>query len=972
MTLPLPSRVRCGDVEVDLKAGEIYASGRIVRLQEQPLQVLRILIDHAGKVVTREEIQAKLWPNDTVVEFDNAINTAIRKIRNALEDSAENPSYVETVARRGYRLIMPVGSSQSSSDGAIGIPPLAAESDAGTAVEPEVRSASLTPGKAVSHYRVLNVIGGGGMGVVYRAEDLKLGRLVALKFLPEEVCSDPVALGRFEREARTASSLNHPNICTIYEVEEHEDRPFIAMEYLEGETLRDVIAQANVASPLDKVRKPGLSVEEILDIAIQITDGLDAAHQKGIIHRDIKPANIFLTRQRQVKILDFGLAKLITEAKETQGDRVVPKDAVAKMGSELEPEADLTRVGASIGTAGYMSPEQIDGVNVDARTDLFCFGLVLYELTTGRRAFSGNTKESFREAILHQSPVPVRELNPAAPPELEQVIGRCLEKDRNARYQQASDIRDSLKRIRRNMSSLTIPQKQLAERVADLARTSRALEPQKEKAAPQPARWPRYLIAAALLAIVAAVAGLVYRYMHPTSGPRAKAVSIAVLPFVDLSPGKDQEYFSDGLAEQLINNLARIPGMNVIARSSAFQFKGKNADSRTVGRTLNVANVLEGSVQQQGDRVRISVELTQASDGFQLWSRSYDRQIGDIFAVQDEIARSVASELQLKLTGANGAPLASSVATTTPDAYQAYLEGRYFSRRHEPGDYEKAIAYAEKAIQLDPKYAPAWALRSYVVSSLAQQGTIDNAEGYRKAQDYAEAAIALDSNLAEAYLALALIEMQHDWNWPAADVNLVKAATLEPGNAAVYRARATIAQNQARLDDAIELEKKAIALDPLRGYWTLGSTLYNAGRYEEAEAALQKALQLNPHAQLAHYYRGAVLLAQGHNGPALAEMQQETLEPYSLLGEVQAHYAAGRHEESDSALAELIAKHSKDSAYQMAEAYAYRGETDQAFVWLDRAYQQRDAALPNLKIDPLLKSLRQDPRYTKMLNAMGL
>src|ERR1700678_1036270 len=503
MTLPLPSRVRCGDVEVDLKAGEIYASGRIVRLQEQPLQVLRILIDHAGKVVTREEIQAKLWPNDTVVEFDNAINTAIRKIRSALEDSAENPSYVETVARRGYRLIMPGGSSQSSSDGAIGIPPLAAESDAGTAVEPEVRSASLTPGKAVSHYRVLNVIGGGGMGVVYRAEDLKLGRLVALKFLPEEVCSDPVALGRFEREARTASSLNHPNICTIYEVEEHEERPFIAMEYLEGETLRDVIAQANVASPLDKARKPGVSVEEILDIAIQITDGLEAAHQKGIIHRDIKPANIFLTRQRQVKILDFGLAKLITETKETQSDRLPPKDGRAQSAPEVEPEAGLTRVGASIGTAGYMSPEQCDALKLDARTDLFCFGLVLYELTTGRRAFSGSTKESFREAILHQSPVPVRELNPAAPPELEQVIARCLEKERSARYQHASDVRDELKQIRRNISSLSIPQKQIAERVAELARTSGVLEPQKEKAAPQPTPRRRYLIAAALLVIVA-------------------------------------------------------------------------------------------------------------------------------------------------------------------------------------------------------------------------------------------------------------------------------------------------------------------------------------------------------------------------------------------------------------------------------------------------------------------------------------
>ncbi len=973
-------RIRFGVFELDLKAGELHKSGHKIRLQEQPFQILRMLVEHAGEVVAREEIQSKLWPNDTVVEFDHGINTAIRKLRIALDnDDAETPSYIETVARRGYRLIMPVEWPQSSSDGgardaaAADGPPVSVGE--GADAKPQ-RSAAPTPGKTVSHYRVLNVIGGGGMGVVYRAEDLRLGRAVALKFLPEELGSDPVALGRFEREAQTASSLNHPNICTIYEVDEHEETPFIVMEYLEGMTLRDVIVQASIASPLTKSRKPPMSIEDVLDVATQIAAGLEAAHQKGIIHRDIKPANIFVTRQRQVKILDFGLAKLITTTREIASDRLTRDGRAedpepAKERSEPDLENNLTRAGASLGTTGYMSPEQVEGLKLDARTDLFCFGLVLYELTTGKRAFGGGTKESFREAVLHEAPVPMHELNPLVPPKLEAIITRCLEKDRNQRYQDASDLRNDLKQMRREMSALQLSKALVAERIAEA--TKKPPPPASEEITEPPERRPRTKwIVAVLIAAVALMVGirLAYRAWHPS--PVEANASIAVLPFTDMSTDKGEEYFSDGLTEQLINDLVHLQGMKVIARSSAFQFKGKTIDARAVGRELNVATILEGSVRRDGDRVRINVELTKASDGFQLWSQSYDRQIGDIFAVQDEIARSVANELQLKLTGSNGASLVRSAGTTTPDAYQAFLEGQYFWHRHQPDDYETALPFAEQAISLDPKYAPAWALRSRLLTSLALLGKIDNQEGIRKARESAQAAIGLDPNLADAYLALVRIEVYHDFDLKSAEATLNKAAELDPGSADVYKARSVVLGSIGRLDQALEAAKKTLLLDPLSAYGMIGGNLYHQGRYPEAAAALKKDLELNPQQRFAHFELGAISLAQGRSDEALGEMQQEVHEAAKLVGEIMVYHATGRHQDSDTVLNELITKHQKDSPYQIAEAYSYRDETEKSFAWLERAYEQRDGGMLNLKIDPLLTNLHQDPRYTELLNKMRL
>lgn len=429
MRVPASRRVaRFGPFELDLKAGELHRDGHALRLQEQPFLVLKMLLEHPGDLVTREEMRHILWPNDTIVEFDQSINAAIKKLRLALGDSAENPQYIETVGRRGYRFIVPVSWPE----------PVPGETDVERPAEPPQDTGTLI-GKKVSHYRVLQVLGGGGMGVVYGAEDLKLGRRVALKFLPQELASDAAAMQRFEREARAASALNHHNICTIYAIEEHEQQPFIVMELLEGHTLRDVISEAD-AAVAGRETTP-LQLEALLDISIQIADGLEAAHKKGIIHRDIKPANIFITNYGRAKILDFGLAKL-HDVESDEAQRQAPAEPGTTRG--LNPLLTLTRTGVTIGTAAYMSPEQVRGEKLDARTDLFSFGLVLYEMATRQRAFAGDTAPILHQAILNQTPAPVRDLNPAIPARLENVISKAIQKNREARYQTASEIRADL------------------------------------------------------------------------------------------------------------------------------------------------------------------------------------------------------------------------------------------------------------------------------------------------------------------------------------------------------------------------------------------------------------------------------------------------------------------------------------------------------------------------------------------------
>lgn len=480
-----------------------------------------------------------------------------------------------------------------------------------------------------------------------------------------------------------------------------------------------------------------------------------------------------------------------------------------------------------------------------------------------------------------------------------------------------------------------------------------------------------------VLAIVAAVAiGAYFRPARSAANDSSSDnTSIAVLPFADMSPAKDQEYFSDGLAEQLINDLAKVSGLKVVGRSSAFQFEGKNEDLRSVGRKLGVANILEGSVRKEGSRVRITVALTKVDDGFQLWTETYDREINHIFAAQDEIARAVTGALQIKLLSPSSPELSPGSRSINPEAYQAYLQGQYFiARGQDERDLDRALSYADQAIKLDANYASAWAQRSQVLETMARIGRSENAEGYRHARESAEKAIALDPTLATGYLAMAMVQMNHDWDWEGADTSLRRAGLLEPGSAEVLRSRAYLARELGRVDEAIQLYQQAIGLDPLKAnfYLALGYELYVGARYGETQAMLQRAQDLNPQLSSLHLTRGQILLSEGRQREALAEMANDIGEWQKLSGESLAFYALGRREESDGALQKLVATHQNDCAYQIAEVYAYRGEADKAFEWLDRAYRQRDPGTPELKSDPLMKSLRQDRRYSELLKKMSL
>ena len=497
-----------------------------------------------------------------------------------------------------------------------------------------------------------------------------------------------------------------------------------------------------------------------------------------------------------------------------------------------------------------------------------------------------------------------------------------------------------------------------------------------EQARPSSQRHPLQTVAVVLLLavfVLGATAGHFWSARNTPTRSSLNANSIAVLPFTDVSPSKDQEYFSDGLSDELITDLAKTPGLKVVARSSAFQFKGKNEDLHSVAQKLGVANVLEGSVRKEGNRARISVELIQADDGFQLWSETYDREIKDIFAVQDEIARAVVDALQSKLLKGD-ATLADSSRVTNSEAYQAYLQARYFiARGMDKEDLTKALSFADLAVKLDPNYAPACAERARVLEAMARALVIDEADGFRRARASAEKSIALDPELAAGYLALALVQINQDWDWKGASASLEKARQLTPGSVNVLRIQGYLDRNTGRVDEAIALYRQAIALDPLNSdfHATLADQLYGLGRYEEAKTELTKAEELNSQHSSLHLIRSEILLMEGHPPEAVTEIEKETSDWQKLTGEALAYSAAGRHQDSDMALRDLIAKHQNDCAYQIAEVYAYRGEVDQGFEWLDRAYRQRDLGVRELTNDPLMKSLLHDPRYAQLLRRMG-
>jgi len=788
-------------------------------------------------------------------------------------------------------------------------------------------------GQTISHYLMVEKIGAGGMGVVYKAKDTRLARFVALKFLPDKTAHDPLALERFRREARAASVLSHPGICTIYDIGEQDGRAFIAMEFIDGETLRG------------RIQGKPLALQEILKLGIQIAEALDAAHTEGIIHRDIKPANIFVTRRAQAKVLDFGLAKLVPTGL---------AGADAELAAELADSTSI--VGIISGTPSYMSPEQIRGDDLDSRTDIFSLGVVLYEMATGRQAFGGRTGGAIIEAVLARPPVSVRSINPDIPPRLENIIDHALHKDRDQRYQRAADLLADLQQLNRETDLSRQGPNGDTESISLSTATPAFLSG---------SRRPR----------TSTTQKSAFRAERPSRG----ISSLAVFPFENLTRDPENEYLSDGIPSSLINNLATVPRLRVIAQSTVFRYKGRQIDPQAVGRELHVRAVLTGRMMQSGGSLRIGTELVDVATGTQLWGEQFDRKPGDIFAIQDEISHEISEKLRLQLTRAEKERLIKR-HTQDPEAYRLYLQGRHHWNRWTEEGFYKAIGYFLQAIEKDPGYALAFAgvADSYVL--LGWNSYLPPKDAFPQGRAAAMNALQLDPGLGEAHASLAAVLWLYDWQWPEAQTEFKRSLALNPTYPTANHWHAEFVMTMGHPIEAIAKMKNSQELDPLSLIINvaIGWAFYMARRYDEAIEQLLRTVELDPHYPVTYWILGLLYRITGRHDLAISAGEKAVHlsggSPLIRAALAHTYGVSGRASEARQALDDLtrLAKRKYVAPHFFAGVYIGLADNDRAMEYLEKSHDEHSHWLIYLHIDPSMDALRSNPRFQDLLKRVGL